>query len=115
MQHPEEGNSPMALSPEEISRINRQNAARSTGPSEAGKRTSRMNSTVHGLRAEKVVLPNESEQEIQQLMDDWTTHYRPSSPGRQALVDRAVMATVHHRRSKRYLAATLREQVRSAE
>jgi hypothetical protein len=43
-----------------------------------------MNSTVHGLRAEKVVLPNESEAEIQQLMDAWTTHYRPTSPGRQA-------------------------------
>jgi hypothetical protein len=74
-----------------------------------------MNSTVHGLRAFKVVLPNESEQEIQQLMDDWTTHYRATSPGRRELVDRAVTATLHHQRSKRYLAATLREQVRGAE
>jgi hypothetical protein len=105
----------MALSPEEISRINRQNAARSTGPSEAGKRKSRMNSTVHGLTATKVVLPNESEAEVQQLMDDWTTHYRATSPGRRELVDRAVTATLHHQRSKRYLAATLREQVRNAE
>jgi hypothetical protein len=74
-----------------------------------------MNSTVHALRATKVVLPNESEEEIQQLMDDWTTHYRATSPGRRALVDRAVTATLHHQRSKRYLAATLREQVRGAE
>jgi hypothetical protein len=74
-----------------------------------------MNSTVHGLRAFTVVLPNESEEEIQQLMDDWTTHYRATSPGRRELVDRAVTATLHHQRSKRYLAATLREQVRGAE
>jgi hypothetical protein len=105
----------MALSPEEISRINRQNAARSTGPSEAGKRKSRMNSTVHGLTATKVILPNESEEEIQTLMDEWTDHYRATSPGRRELVERAVTATLHHRRSKRYLAAALREQVRNAE
>jgi hypothetical protein len=105
----------MALSPEEVSRINRQNAARSTGPSEAGKRKSRLNSTVHGLTATKVVLPNESEAEIQQLMDDWTTHYRATSPGRRELVERAVTATLHHQRSKRFLAGTLREQVRNAE
>jgi hypothetical protein len=105
----------MALSREEISRINKQNAARSTGPSEAGKRKSRLNSTVHGLTATKVILPNESEGEIQQLMDDWTTYYRATAPGRRALVDRAVTATLHHERSKRYLAATLREQVRGAE
>jgi hypothetical protein len=104
----------MALSPEEVSRINRQNAARSTGPSQANRRKTRMNSTVHGLRASKVVLPNESEQEIQTLMDEWTEHYRPTSPGRRALVDRAVMATVHHQRSKRYLKATLGTQVRGA-
>jgi hypothetical protein len=74
-----------------------------------------MGSTVHGLRASKVVLPNESAEELQKLADDWTDHYRPQSPGRRALVDRAFMATVHHQRSKRYLAATLGEQVRNAE
>jgi hypothetical protein len=106
----------MALSPEEISIINKKNASRSTGPrTTQGKMNSRMGSTVHGLTATKVVLPNESEAEIQELMDDWTAHYRASSPGRRALVDRAVTATLHHERSKRYLAATLREQVRGAE
>jgi hypothetical protein len=73
-----------------------------------------MNSTVHGLRATKVILPNESPAEIQALIDDWTNHYQPTTPGRRALVDRAVMATIHHERSKRYLAATLGDKVRGA-
>src|SRR6516165_8647266 len=91
-----ERRSPVALSPEEISRINRKNASMSTGPrSEAGRQRASMNSTVHGLRATKVILPNESPAEIQALMDDWTNHYQPTTPGRRALVDRAIMATIH--------------------
>jgi hypothetical protein len=74
-----------------------------------------MNSCKHGIRAEKLVLANEPKDWILDLTSKWVEYYQPQSPGRQALLDRAVMATVHHERSKRYLAGTLGEQVRTAE
>src|SRR5262249_20780920 len=46
---------------------------------------------------------------------DWVGHYKPSTPGTRALVDRALMATVHHQRSKRYLTSALTQQMKGAE
>ena len=106
----------MALSPEEISQINRQNASHSTGSkSEAGRRRSSGNACKHGMTAVKLVLANEPRDWIVDLTTRWLDYYQPESPGRQALVDRAVMATVHHEHSKTYLTGTLGEQVRTAQ
>ena len=106
----------MALSPEQISQINRQNASHSTGAkTEEGRRRSSANSCKHGMTAQKLVLANEPKDWILDLTARWLDHYQPQSPGRQALVDRAVMATVHHERSKTYLTGALGEQVRTAQ
>ena len=106
----------MALSPEQISQINRQNASHSTGKkTEEGRRRSSRNSCKHGMTAVKLVLANEPKDWILDLTAKWVDYYQPQSPGRQALVDRAVMATVHHERSKTYLTGTLGEQVRTAQ
>jgi hypothetical protein len=105
----------MALSPEQISEINKRNAARSTGPkSDFGKSHSSMNACTHGLRAETLTLPGERRDWVRELTAEWDDHYQARSPGRRALVDRAVLATVHHKRSRAYLTGTLDEQVRSA-
>ena len=105
----------MALSREQISEINRRNAASSTGPRTAfGKSHSCMGRLTHGLRAETLVLPNEPAGWVAELKSEWGHYYQPRSPGRRALVDRAIMATVHHKRSSRYVTGTLGKQVRNA-
>jgi hypothetical protein len=105
----------MSLSAEQISEINRRNAARSTGPkTTAGKARASMNSCIHGLRSEKLTLPNEPADWVDALAGEWESYYQPQSPGRRALVDRAVLATVHHKRSRRYLTGILDTQVRGA-
>ena len=103
----------MALSPEQISEINRRNAARSTGPKSTV--NSCMNSYKHGLRSESLTLPNEPTDWVDKLTAEWRDYYQPQSPGRCALLDRAVLATVHHKRSRRYLTGTVGKQVRGAE
>jgi len=105
----------MALSPEQISEINRRNSARSTGPkSDLGKSRASMNSCTHDLRAETLTLPGEPRDWVRELSAEWEHYYQPRSPGRRALVDRAVLATVHHKRSRHFLTGALDEQVRAA-
>src|SRR5947209_3258253 len=91
----------MALTPEARAAINRRNSQASTGPrSEQGKSRASRNAYKHGLRAEKHALPAED---------------RPESPGRRALLDRAVLATLQLRRNARFQAEELSHQVRSAD
>ena len=105
----------MPLTPEQISEINRKNASHSTGPkSQSGKSRSSVNACTHGLRAETLTLPNERGEWVRELTEEWLYYYQPRSPGRRALVERAVLATVHHKRSRRYLTGALDEQVRRA-
>jgi hypothetical protein len=61
-----------------------------------------------------VVLPNENRDDRLQLIDRWDSFYADGAPATDTLVDRALMATVHHQRSVRYLNATLGRQVRGA-
>ena len=106
----------MALTPEARAAINRRNAQASTGPrSESGKSRASMNAYKHGLRAEKFALPAEDREELEQLTDEWLDYYRPESPGRRALLDRAVLATLQLRRNARFQAEELSQQVRSAD
>ena len=106
----------MVLSAEERARINRRSAARSTGPrSLEGRRRASLNAYIHGMRAETTVLPNESPAAFAALRDDWVGHYQPRTPGMKALVDRALMATVHQQRSTTYLTSALTQQMAAAE
>jgi len=60
----------------------RRNARRSTGPrTPEGKAVAALNRTAHGLSSSRViVLPEESKQEYQQLLDRYRAEFRPQSP-----------------------------------
>jgi hypothetical protein len=106
----------MSLTPEERSATNRRNAARSRGPvTEEGKARSRQNALKHGLRAEVLALPNEDPEVVRLRQQAWQDHYRPASPAAQHLVNQCVRATLLADRCDAYLAATLAQQVRTAE
>ena len=66
----------MVLTTEERRTINKQNAAKSTGPkSPEGKKAAAKNSYKHGLRAEAFALPGEDLLELARLTDDWLDFY----------------------------------------
>src|ERR1700757_4550142 len=103
------------LTPKERQRINRENAAKSTGPkTDEGKANSRRNALKHGLRAETLVLPGENPDDLKAL-HDWCTDYGgPDTPGEVILIERAVFYAIQLRRCARYQAALVSEQVRHA-
>ena len=56
----------------------RQNGQKSRGPvTDIGKQRSRMNALQHGLCAASVLLPDEDEDECQELIEQYEQHYRP--------------------------------------
>ena len=106
----------MPLTDAQRAAINRQNAAKSTGPkTDEGKAASRQNATKHGLRAEVVALPNEDPDVVAARSEAWNDYYRPRSPGAQHLVNECVAATLLSDRCHKYHNAALSEQVRNAE
>ena len=67
----------------------RTNGAKSRGPVTAeGKARSSKNATTHGLTAESVVLPGESEQRFHALLDSMLEAYAPSSDYEVSLVEK---------------------------
>jgi hypothetical protein len=67
----------MTLSRAEASRIN---GAKSHGPkTEDGRRAASLNAIKHGLTAETVVLPNESEEEYQADLHAYLQHFAPAN------------------------------------
>ena len=76
----------MPLTPEQRSQINRANAAKSTGPSAAGKLRSRYSALRHGLRAKVLALPNEDPAVVAARTEAWNEFYRPKSPAAHHLV-----------------------------
>src|SRR5690349_6160850 len=107
----------MPLSREERAAINRTNAARSTGPrTPEGKRAASRNSYKHGLTvATAEALPPEDRAALRELTDEWLNAYRPRTPGKRALLDRAVFATVQFHRNVKIQAAELAKQANDAE
>jgi hypothetical protein len=106
----------MALSSEERSRINKQNASHARGPtSEAGKNKSKYNALKHGGRAETLVLPNESPDDVRALFDQWDGFYQPRSPAEAAYIDKAVLSLQKAERLRRAEHQAIADQVRSAE
>lgn len=96
-------------------KINRENAARSTGPkTPEGKSRSRMNARVHGFRSETLPIPNEDQGAVDALSEQWHGYYQPASPAEAEAIDRAVRASVQRRRCNRSYDAALADQVRAA-
>jgi hypothetical protein len=105
----------MSLTKAEKSRVNRENASRSTGPrTDAGKRSSSMNSLKHGLCIRKLALPDEDAALLQEKLAWWNGYYRPDTPGECELIEMAVTASLQRARSHRFLTAALTDQVRTA-
>jgi hypothetical protein len=76
--------------------VNRANAQHSTGPrTEAGKQRSKLNALRHGLTAETVVLPNESEEEYQAELNEYLDHFAPANKPEADLV--LQLASAHWR------------------
>jgi hypothetical protein len=74
----------MTLSRAEASRIN---GAKSNGPkTEDGRRAASLNAVKHGLTAETVVLPNESEEEYQAELHGYLQHFAPANKPEADLV-----------------------------
>jgi hypothetical protein len=81
---------------------NRQNSQKSTGPkARPGKDKTRFNGLKHGLRAEQVVLPGESDAEFEAERQAWFADWKPQSHTRAVLVERAAVASWRLRRSVR--------------
>jgi hypothetical protein len=78
---------------------NRLNALKSTGPkTPEGRAAVRLNGLTHGLTAETLVLPGESQTDFQALLDSHEAEHQPSNPTEEALVLQLVMADWRLRR-----------------
>src|SRR5947209_7903768 len=106
----------MGLTAEQRREINISNSRASTGPrTAAGKLRAAQNALRHGLRAERFALPGEDSELLAALTDEWVDYYRPATPGLRALLDRAVLATVQHRRGALFQTAAVSKKMRAAE
>jgi hypothetical protein len=75
------------------SAASRRNSRKSTGPkSDEGKAKSSMNALRHGLRAQKVVLPDEEQADFDQLHAEIQDQYQPQNQSEQELVNLAAIA-----------------------
>ena len=94
---------------------NQNNAKKSTGPKSAeGKKRSSLNSLVHGLRSEEVVLPGEDPAAFEAERAAWFEDFQPKSQARAALVERAAIAAWRCRRCVRIEAVRLKNLGRDA-
>ena len=72
----------------------RLNGAKSRGPkTENGRRASSLNAIKHGLTAETVVLPNESEEEYEAALSDYLLHFAPANQPEADLVRQLASAS----------------------
>src|SRR4051794_10550180 len=73
---------------------NRLNAQKSTGPSTVeGRAAVRLNGIRHGLTAESLILPGESAEDFEALLDSIEAEHQPATPLEVAMVRRIAMAT----------------------
>ncbi len=78
---------------------NRRNAQKSTGPNTPeGRAAVRLNGIKHGLTAETLVLPGESQSEFHELLDSLESEHRPTTPTEELLVRQMAMASWRLRR-----------------
>lgn len=90
---------------------NRANAQKSTGPTtQAGKKASSGNALRHGVLSRNLLLPNESKQEFNELMQCLMAELAPVGTLEQLLVERIVVAVWQQRRLVAAESAALQEQ-----
>jgi hypothetical protein len=78
---------------------NRLNAQKSTGPkTPEGRVAVRLNGVKHGLYAETLVLPGESESDFTALLGSYEAEHQPATPTEEALVQQLTMAMWRLRR-----------------
>ncbi len=78
---------------------NRANAAKSTGPiTPAGKAKVAQNARKHGLTARQVVLPGESEEDYEYLLNTYLDQFQPQTPLEFELVTVMAASRWRHRR-----------------
>src|SRR5579864_5355464 len=87
------------MSSEKQIAANRLNAQKSTGPkTPEGRAAVRLNGIKHGLTAETLVLPGESQADFQALLDSYQAEHAPATPTEEALVLQLAMAIWRLRR-----------------
>lgn len=94
---------------------NRQNARRSTGPRTAeGKARSRMNATRHGILASDAVIRagegREDEGRFEDVLNDLRTHFAPTGPMEELLVEKLAVTVWRQRRALRYEVGAIRDR-----
>jgi hypothetical protein len=93
---------------------NRLNALKSTGPqTPEGRAAVRLNGVKHGLYAETLVLPGESESEFTSLLESYEAEHQPATPTEEALVQQLTMAMWRLRRLYHAEAAFLARERKS--
>ncbi len=71
----------------ERAKINRENAAHSTGPrSEQGKLASSRNSLQHGLASGQIIIPGEDPSQFEALLNDLLAEHQPATTTEQLLI-----------------------------
>ena len=85
--------------PSRRTKANKQNAMQSTGPrTAAGKAASSSNAVQHGILSRHLILPGESRDEFDVLLQQLMTEQQPVGTLEQALVERMAVALWHRRR-----------------
>jgi len=87
----------------------RRNGSKSRGPkTAAGKRQSSQNSLTHGMYSSKIVLPNESQDDFDQLRNDYLAEFTPQGPAERHEVETMVVAEWRIRRFRYFETTSLR-------
>jgi len=77
----------------------RANGAKSHGPkTDSGRKKSSQNAVTHGLYANAVVLPTESHEQYQEMLDAYLHQFQPEGPVEHDLVEEMVAAKWRQRR-----------------
>jgi hypothetical protein len=91
----------------------RRNGARSRGPiTEEGKRRASQNALKHGMYSPDVLLPNESETELNQLRDEYFAEFSPVGPAERHEVETMTVAEWRIRRFRSMETARLRNEMK---
>ncbi len=85
-------------SPAQIA-ANRRNAQHSTGPrTDEGKAAVRLNSLIHGLRAQEVLLPDEDPAVFEELRESFHQQFNPEGPAELFCVEKMLLSFWRNRR-----------------
>ena len=90
----------------------RRNGAKSRGPkTEEGKLRSSQNSLKHGMHARTLILPGESQEEYDQLRDEYLEQFAPAGPAEKHEVETLYNAEFRIRRMRRMEVAHVKFQM----